>query len=111
MMDLMKTAGLFFLTAVAEIAGCYLPYLWLRQDKSALLLIPAAISLSAFVWLLTLHAFAAGRAYAAYGGMYVAVAVGWLWWIQRMQPTRWDLIGAAVTIAGMTIIVLQPQRI
>jgi small multidrug resistance family-3 protein len=111
MTEFMKTVGLFFLTAVAEMAGCYLPYLWLRQDKSALLLIPAAISLLAFVWLLTLHPFAAGRAYAAYGGMYVAVAVGWLWWIQRLEPTRWDLIGAAVTLAGMAIIVMQPQRI
>lgn len=111
MMEFMKTAGLFLLTAVAEILGCYLPYLWLRQDKSAWLLIPAAMSLAAFVWMLTLHPFSAGRAYAAYGGMYVAVAVGWLWWIQRVEPTRWDLVGAAVTIVGMAIIVLQPHRL
>ena len=111
MIDFTKTAGLFLLTAVAEIAGCYLPYLWLRQDKSAWLLIPAALSLALFVWLLTLHPFAAGRTYAAYGGVYVAAAIGWLWWVERMQPTRWDLIGAAVTLAGMVIIVLQPQRV
>ena len=72
---------------------------------------PAALSLAIFAWLLTLHPFAAGRTYAAYGGVYVAVAIGWLWWVERMEPTRWDLIGAAVTIAGMAIIVLQPQSV
>ena len=66
-----KTVGLFVLTAIAEIVGCYLPYLWLRQDKSVLLLIPAAISLAAFAWLLTLHPTATGRVYAAYGGVYI----------------------------------------
>lgn len=66
-----KTVGLFVLTAIAEIVGCYLPYLWLRQDKSILLLIPAAISLAAFAWLLTLHPTATGRVYAAYGGVYI----------------------------------------
>ena len=109
MIDFTKTAGLFLLTAVAEIAGCYLPYLWLRQDKSAWLLIPAALSLALFAWLLTLHPFAAGRTYAAYGGVYVAVAIGWLWLVERVEPTRWDLIGAAITIAGMAIIAMQPQ--
>jgi small multidrug resistance family-3 protein len=110
MIELMKSAGLFFLTAMAEIVGCYLPYLWLKQGKSVWLLLPAAVSLIAFVWLLTLHPSAAGRTYAAYGGVYVAVAIGWLWWVERMEPTRWDLIGAAITIAGMAIIVMQPQR-
>lgn len=110
MIELMKSAGLFFLTAMAEIVGCYLPYLWLKQGKSVWLLLPAAVSLIAFVWLLTLHPSAAGRTYAAYGGVYVAVAIGWLWWVERMEPTRWDLIGAAITLAGMAIIVMQPQR-
>ncbi|MEQ1776708.1 MAG: YnfA family protein [Burkholderiales bacterium] len=110
-MELAKTAGLFLLTAVAEIVGCYLPYLWLKQGKSVWLLLPAAASLIAFVWLLTLHPSAAGRTYAAYGGVYIAVAICWLRWVERMEPTRWDLIGAAVTIAGMAIIVLQPQRV
>ncbi|MFA0411736.1 YnfA family protein, partial [Vibrio splendidus] len=74
-----KTVGLFVLTAVAEIVGCYLPYLWLREDKSIWLLIPAAISLALFAWLLTLHPTATGRVYAAYGGVYISVALIWLW--------------------------------
>ncbi len=108
-MELAKTAGLFILTAMAEIAGCYLPYLWLKQGKPVWLLLPAALSLAVFVWLLTLHPQAAARTYAAYGGAYVAVALAWLFWVEGILPTRWDVIGAAVAIAGMAIIVLQPQ--
>lgn len=111
MIELTKTAGLFVLTAVAEIAGCYLPYLWLNQGKSSWLLIPAAFSLALFAWLLTLHPFTAGRTYAAYGGVYVAVAIVWLWLVEQVEPTRWDLIGTAAMIAGMAIIVLQPQSL
>lgn len=75
----LKTVALFLLTALAEIAGCYLPWLWLRQGKSAWLLVPAAASLALFAWLLTLHPAAAGRVYAAYGGVYIFVAILWLW--------------------------------
>ncbi len=78
MIEFFKLAGLFALTAVAEIVGCYLPWLVLKQDRSAWLLVPAALSLAAFAWLLTLHPTAAGRTYAAYGGMYIAVALLWL---------------------------------
>ena len=74
-MFLLQTAGLFVLTALAEIVGCFLPYLWLRKDGSIWLLVPAALSLAAFVWLLTLHPAASGRVYAAYGGVYVATAL------------------------------------
>ena len=77
-MFLLQTAGLFVLTALAEIVGCFLPYLWLRKDGSIWLLVPAALSLAAFVWLLTLHPAASGRVYAAYGGVYVATALVWL---------------------------------
>ena len=108
-MELARTAGLFILTAMAEIAGCYLPYLWLKQGKPVWLLLPAALSLVVFVWLLTLHPQAAARTYAAYGGVYVAVALAWLFGVEGILPTRWDAIGAAVAIAGMAIIVLQPQ--
>ena len=76
-MDLLKIALLFAVTAVAEIVGCYLPWLVVKQDKSAWLLLPAALSLALFAWLLTLHPTAAGRTYAAYGGMYIAVALVW----------------------------------
>lgn len=108
-MHVASTVALFVLTAVAEIVGCYLPYLWLRRGRSALLLVPAALSLAAFAWLLTLHPTAAGRTYAAYGGVYVATALLWLWAVDGVRPDRWDLIGAAVTLIGMAIIVF-PSR-
>ena len=106
----MKTLVLFLLTALAEIVGCYLPWLWLRQHGSAWLLLPAVASLALFAWLLTLHPGAAGRIYAAYGGVYVAIALLWLWRIDGVVPTRWDLVGSAVALAGMAIIMLQPAR-
>jgi len=105
-MLILKTLGLFFATAVAEIVGCYLPYVWLKKDGSPWLIVPASLSLAAFAWLLTLHPTAAGRVYAAYGGVYIAVAILWLWLIDGQRPTHWDLIGAAVCILGMTIIML-----
>ncbi len=74
----LKTIALFLITALAEIIGCYLPYLWLREGRSVLLLIPAALSLAAFAWLLSLHPTAAGRVYAAYGGVYIFMAILWL---------------------------------
>jgi len=104
-MLILKTVLLFVLTALAEIVGCYLPLLWLRQQGSALLLVPAAFSLALFAWLLTLHPAAAGRVYAAYGGVYIAVALVWLWRVDGVPLTRWDVAGAAVALAGMTIIV------
>jgi small multidrug resistance family-3 protein len=104
-----RTVGLFVLTALAEIVGCYLPYLWLRRGQSAWLLFPAALSLTTFSWLLTLHPFAAGRVYAAYGGVYVTVALLWLWLVDGVSPDRWDLFGATVTLAGMAIIAFAPR--
>ena len=106
MSALLRAAMLFTITAIAEIVGCYLPYLWVRKGRSGLLLIPGALSLAVFVWLLTLQPTGAGRTYAAYGGVYVVVALFWLWSVEGHHPTRWDLIGAAVTLLGMAIIVL-----
>lgn len=100
-----KAFGLFVLTAIAEIVGCYLPYLWLRRGGSAWLLLPAAVALAVFVWLLTLHPAASGRVYAAYGGVYVAVALVWLWRVDGVTLTAWDMGGAAVVLCGMAIIV------
>jgi small multidrug resistance family-3 protein len=108
-MILIRAALLFVVTALAEIVGCYLPYLWLKKGQSPLLLIPAAASLALFAWLLTLHPTGAARTYAAYGGIYVAVAIAWLWAIEHQRPTRYDLIGAAVTVLGMAIILLSPR--
>ncbi|TMO73075.1 YnfA family protein [Pseudoalteromonas sp. S3776] len=104
-----KTIALFIITALAEIIGCYLPYLWLKEDKSIFLLIPAAVSLALFAWLLTLHPAAAGRVYAAYGGVYICVALLWLWAIDGVKLTMWDLVGGAVALLGMAIIIFAPK--
>lgn len=106
-----KIIGLFAITAIAEIVGCYLPYLWLKQDKSILLLIPAALSLALFAWLLTLHPTATGRVYAAYGGVYIFVALMWLWVVDGVKPTMWDLVGGLVALTGMAIIMFAPKNV
>lgn len=108
MAELLRVSVLFAVTALAEILGCYLPWLVLREGRSPLLLVPAAISLALFAWLLSLHPTAAGRTYAAYGGVYVAAALLWLWLVDGVTPTGWDLAGVAVALTGMAIIVLQP---
>jgi small multidrug resistance family-3 protein len=108
-MDALKTLALFVATALAEIIGCYLPYLWLRQGRSAWLLVPAAVGLAAFAWLLTLHPTAAGRVYAAYGGVYIGVAIIWLWVVDKITPSTTDLVGAAVCFVGMAIIMFGPR--
>jgi len=104
-----KTIALFVITALAEIIGCYLPYLWLKEDKSILLLIPGALSLALFAWLLSLHPDAAGRVYAAYGGVYICVALFWLWVVDGVKLTMWDVIGGAVALLGMVIIIFAPK--
>lgn len=106
-----KTFLLFTVTAIAEIVGCYLPYLWLKQGKSSWLLIPAAISLALFAWLLTLHPTAAGRVYAAYGGVYILVAILWLWWVDGVKPTIWDISGVTVALLGMLIIIYGARQV
>ncbi|CAM5791573.1 YnfA family protein [Rhizobacter fulvus] len=108
-MDILKTLALFVVTAVAEIVGCYLPYLWLKQGKTAWLLLPAAASLALFAWLLTLHPTAAGRVYAAYGGVYIGIAILWLWVVDKVQPTATDWMGLGVSFLGMAIIMFGPR--
>jgi small multidrug resistance family-3 protein len=93
-MDILKTFALFAVTAVAEIVGCYLPYLWLKEGGSVWLIVPAVASLALFAWLLTLHPTAAGQTYAAYGGVYISVAIFWLWAIEGLKPSITDWIGA-----------------
>lgn len=109
-LEALRTLGLFILTALAEIIGCYLPYLWLKQGRSAWLLVPAAASLAVFVWLLTLHPHAAGRVYAAYGGVYIGVALVWLWAVDSVRPTLTDLVGAGLCFLGMLVIMLGPRQ-
>ncbi|WP_422016401.1 YnfA family protein [Roseateles sp.] len=103
-MDLLKTFALFIVTALAEIVGCYLPWLWLKQGRPAWLLLPAAASLALFAWLLSLHPTASGRVYAAYGGVYIGVAIVWLMLVDGVKPTATDWLGVAVCLAGMGII-------
>ncbi len=104
----MNTFLLYLATALAEIVGCYLPWLWLRQGGSVWLLLPAAASLALFAWLLTLHEAASGRVYAAYGGVYIGAAIVWLWVVDGVRPSVWDATGAAVALLGMAIIAFQP---
>ncbi|WP_151753004.1 YnfA family protein [Acinetobacter soli] len=106
---ILSVFGLFFVTAVAEILGCYFPYLILKEGKSAWLSIPAALSLALFVWLLTLHPAASGRIYAAYGGIYIFTALMWLRFVDQVALTRWDLLGGAVVLLGASLIILQPK--
>src|SRR5688572_33009703 len=103
-MEVLRVLGLFAATALAEIVGCYLPYLWIRKAAPVWVLFPAALSLAAFVWLLSLHPHAAGRTYAAYGGIYIAVALAWLWAIDGVRPDRWDLLGVSLSVLGMAVI-------
>ncbi|KGB99081.1 MULTISPECIES: YnfA family protein [Burkholderia] len=109
MTELMRIAALFAATALAEIAGCYLPWLVLKAGRPAWLLVPAALSLALFAWLLTLHPSAAGRTYAAYGGVYIAVALIWLRVVDGVALTRWDVAGAVLALGGMAVIALQPR--
>ncbi len=106
---LLRLLLLFAVTALAEIVGCYLPWLVIKHGKPLWLLLPAAVSLGAFAWLLTLHPTAAGRTYAAYGGVYIAVAIGWLWAAEGIRPSRWDVIGSLIALTGMAIIMLSAR--
>lgn len=110
MLSIARALVLFTITAVAEIIGCYLPYLWLRKSGSMWLLVPGALSLGLFSWLLTLHPAAAGRVYAAYGGVYITVAMMWLWKVEGIAPTRWDLTGVAIALIGVSVIMIGSWR-
>ena len=105
----MTTFCLFFVTAIAEILGCYFPYLILNQGKSHWFWLPTVFSLAVFVWLLTLHPAASGRIYAAYGGIYIFTALMWLRYVDQVVLTRWDVLGGLVVISGAMMIILQPQ--
>lgn len=96
--------------AVAEIAGCFSFWAWLRLGRSPLWLVPGMLSLAGFAWLLTrVEADFAGRAYAAYGGVYVAASLAWLWAVEGARPDRWDLAGAALCLIGAAIVLFGPR--
>ena len=105
----LATFGLFLITAVMEILGCYFPYLILNQHKSQWLWIPTALALAAFVWLLTLHPAASGRIYAAYGGIYIFTALMWLKFVDQVSLTRWDIMGGAIVLVGAAVIIYNPK--
>jgi small multidrug resistance family-3 protein len=97
-------------SASTRIAGCFAFWAWLRLDKPVWWLVPGVVSLAVFAYLLTLiESSAAGRAYAAYGGIYIAASLGWLWWVESVRPDRWDLIGAAICLAGAAVILFGPR--
>jgi len=96
--------------AAAEIAGCFAFWVWLRQGQSILWLIPGVAALALFAWLLTLvDAEHAGRTYAAYGGIYIASALAWLWAVEGVRPDRWDLIGVCICLVGAGVILFGPR--
>lgn len=106
----MASIALFVAAALAEIAGCFAVWQVMRTGWSAWWLVPGAVALFLFGWLLTLvdvdHA---GRAYAAYGGIYVTAALGWLWLVEGRLPDRWDVAGTALCLAGTAVILFGPR--
>lgn len=105
-----KIVIVYILAALAEIGGCFSFWLWLREGKPAWWLVPAMICLALFGWLLTLiDTPAAARAYAAYGGVYIAAALAWLWAIEGVRPDRWDVLGVAICLTGSAVILLGPR--
>lgn len=104
------TYGLYFAAALAEIAGCFAFWAWLKLDKSAWWSVPGVASLIVFAWLLTrIDSDFAGRTYAAYGGIYIASSLLWLWAAEGQRPDRWDSIGALVCIVGVGLIIFGPR--
>jgi small multidrug resistance family-3 protein len=106
----MMTFPVFVGAALLEIAGCFAFWTWLRLDRSPLWIIPGLASLALFAYLLTYADSAfAGRAYAAYGGVYIAASLVWLWAVERQTPDRWDLLGAAICVVGAAVILFAPR--
>jgi small multidrug resistance family-3 protein len=106
----MKTSFIYALAAFAEIAGCFAFWAWLKLDKSPVWLVPGVISLAAFAYLLTLVPAAnAGRAFAAYGGVYIAASLVWMWAVEGARPDRWDVIGAAICLIGAAVVLAAPR--
>lgn len=106
----MRTALIYPLAALAEIGGCFAFWAWLRLGKSPLWAAPGLLCLIAFAWLLTLApAGAAGRAFAAYGGVYICASLAWMAAVERTSPDRWDVIGGAACLVGAALILFGPR--
>ena len=107
---MVRSLAVYVLAALAEIAGCFAFWAWARLDRSIWWLLPGMASLALFAWVLTLAGSdAAGRAFAAYGGVYIAASLGWLWLVEGVVPDRWDLAGAAICLAGAGVILFGPR--
>lgn len=107
---MIASMAIYLGAAVAEIAGCFAFWAWLRLDRSPAWLVPGMISLAVFAFLLTrIDSDLAGRAYAAYGGVYIASSLTWLWLVEDQIPDRWDIIGAAICLAGAAVILWGPR--
>lgn len=106
----MRTFAVYAAAALAEIAGCFAFWAWLRLGKSVWFLLPGLVSLALFAWLLTLaESDAAGRAYAAYGGVYICASLAWLWAAEGVRPDRWDVTGALICLIGAAVILFGPR--
>jgi small multidrug resistance family-3 protein len=106
----LRTGAVYILAALAEIAGCYGVWAWSRLGRSAVWLGPSLLSLCLFAWLLTrIDTPAAGRAFAAYGGIYIASSLCWLWLVEGIRPDRWDLAGGALCLLGTGLILMAPR--
>ena len=107
----MNSLSSFVLAALAEIAGCFAFWAVLRLGRSGWWLAPGVLSLVLFAWLLTrVDADFAGRAFAAYGGIYIIASLAWLWVVEGVRPDRWDLVGAGLCLAGAAVILLGPRQ-
>jgi small multidrug resistance family-3 protein len=104
------TILIYIAAGLAEIAGCFAFWAWFKLGRSIAWLVPGVLSLALFAYLLTLvDSAAAGRAFAAYGGIYIALSILWLWIVEGARPDRWDLAGASVCLAGAAIILFAPR--
>lgn len=109
---MMKSALVYLFAALAEIGGCFSFWMWLREGKPGWWLAPGMASLAMFAWLLTLvDTDNAGRAYAAYGGVYICASLAWLWTVEGVKPDRWDTLGAAICLIGAGVILFGPRTI
>ena len=108
----MITTFVYICAAFAEIAGCFSFWAWMRGHHSPLWLAPGMVSLAVFAWLLTLvDSAVAGRAFAAYGGVYIVASLTWLWLVEGARPDRWDLLGATLSLVGAAVILLGPRGV
>jgi small multidrug resistance family-3 protein len=107
---MLKNYAFYVLAAFAEIAGCYSFWAWLRLHKSAWVVLPGLLSLAAFAYFLTrINSDFAGRTYAAYGSIYIAASLAWLWLVENKVPSKWDSVGVGICLVGGSIILLGPR--